>query len=65
LVLVYVDEWLRGVAECDGCGAEGPVTGRFSAPQTDDERLALAAQLWNRRAQTPVLVDDFRQLTTA
>ena len=56
LVLVYVDEWGCGVAECDSCGAEGPLAGRSSAPLTDDHKLALAAQLWNRRAKTPVLV---------
>lgn len=49
---VHLDEWDRGVVECDFCDAVGPLVDRVTCPDEND-RLEKAVSLWNARPAPP------------
>ena len=49
IIWVHLDEYNCAVAECNYCDARGPLARPSSLP--DDEKLALAARLWNERVE--------------
>jgi Lar family restriction alleviation protein len=53
-VWVHLDDWGGAVAECNECDARGPLAhptsvSRILVSPPDEDKLALAAELWNRQ----------------
>jgi hypothetical protein len=54
---LHLDEWGCTAVECNFCDAIGPYVSRGRSGGDDEEARRMAAELWNQRAKTPVLVE--------